>query len=374
MNRDRLKATVLSLALPLVLSHCSSSSEESTDSQETTAVQTRTFNTWRVEPAEHTHSVNLTGRVVSLQKLDVVSRVQGVAQRTPKPFEAGVEFQKGEVLLALEDTDFRYNLSAQKSQFLASLTRIMSDVKLDYPDLFPAWKNYLERIELDGPLPEVPEIKNEQFRFFLAAQNILNQYYSIRSNEEVLDRYVIRAPFTGALTLAQVDPGSLVNPGMKLGEFIQTDTYEVHASVSVSELAQLQEGKQLTMSSRALAGQEWQAKVSRIGKRVDPATQAVPVYLTIQGEELREGMYLQGVLPTEELKDVVALPKNLLTRKNEVHVIQDGRVYLKSVTPVKYGAERVWIRGLQDGDEVITDEIYEPIQGIAARSQAKEVL
>ncbi|MEM9830414.1 MAG: efflux RND transporter periplasmic adaptor subunit [Bacteroidota bacterium] len=341
-------------------------SQKVTESTEEEYIQT--FSTIQVELGTIRSQVSLTGRVVPLQKIDVIARVQGIAKSTNKPFEEGITFRQGEVLITLEDDEFRSNLAAQKSQFLASLVRIMSDIKLDYPANFEAWNQYLKNLDIERPLAKLPEVNNDQLRYFLSANNISNLYHTIKGQEETLAKYTIRAPFTGAVTQAMVDPGALVSPGIKLGEFIRTDQYEVQAAVSVEDLELVEVGQTIPLTSRNIRG-EWEGRVSRIGQRIDPATQSVSVYLLVSGERLKEGLYLIGNVSSRTYERAVEVPKTALTRQNQVYVIEDSTVRLKDVTPLDYRETTVVVQGLAQNDQVITDPVTSPIQGITAVSK-----
>lgn len=371
MNIRKLVIYLVALLLPGLLWQCSESSgeEQPTTATTTPTEHVRQFTTLSVAPGPVKHQVSLTGRVVPLQKIDVFAQVQGVAEARRKLFEEGATFQRGEVLLSLDDDEFRSNLAAQKSQFLASLVRIMSDLKLDYPAAFEAWNRYLKNLDIDKPLPALPEVPEDQLRYFLSANNIFNLYYSIQSQQETLQKYTIRAPFTGAVTQAMVDAGGLVSPGVKLGEFIRTDQYEVQAAVSVEDLELVEVGQTIPLTSRNLKG-AWEGKVSRIGKRVDPATQSVSVYLLVSGETLKEGMYLIGTLSSHTYENAVEVPKGALTRQNQVYVIKDSTVQLKDIIPLEYQDETVIVQGLAQNDQVITDPVTSPIQGITAVSKS----
>ena len=57
------------------------------------------------------------------------------------------------------------------------------------------------------------------------------QYYSIKNIEKRLSKYNITAPFNGVLTEALVTKGTLIRPGQKLGEFIDTSVFEIELAI-----------------------------------------------------------------------------------------------------------------------------------------------
>ncbi len=368
MKTTKNAALTLFLILPVIFWQCSGTSGKEKAEEPVVANNMRRFNTTVVQPGTIDHSLNITGRVVPLQKIGIIAEVQGIARPTEKPLKEGVVFRQGQVLVSIDDTDFRYDLSAQKSQFLNAMVRIMSDLKLDYPDHFGEWNRYLSTIDVTRTLPELPEVQDAQLRYFLAANDVFNLYYSLKSKEETLRDFRIYAPFTGAVTRSDLDPGNLVTPGARLGEFIRTDRYEVQAAVSAGEIDRIKPGQVIELTSRAVQGQ-WQGKVSRIGKSVDASTQSVAVYLLVSGEDLKEGMYLEGKFATRAYENAVEIPGETLTRKNQVYVIEDSIVRLKDVVPLEFLENTVIVQGLAPGDQLITDPIQSPIQGIAAVSK-----
>ena len=368
MQTMRVTMYLFLLALPAGFWLCTSSSGKEKEEMAMKVGNIRRFNTLLVQPGEIEHKLNITGRVAPLQKIDVIAQVQGIAQPTARLFKEGVVFQAGQTLVSIEDAEFRNSLTASKSQFLSSLVRIMSDLKIDYPNDFQRWNTYLSKLEVTRSLEELPKVEDAQLRYFLSANNIFDQFYTIKSQEEILDRYVIRAPFTGAVTRAYVDPGGLVSPGARLGEFIRTDQYELQAAVSAGDIHRVRPGLVIELTSKTVHG-KWKAKVTRIGKSVDSSTQSVAVYLSVKGDDLKEGMYLEGELGSGSYKNAVEIPKSMLTRKNQVYVIEDSVVRLKSVTPLEFRNQMVIVQGLALNDELITDTILSPVQGIIAASK-----
>ncbi|MBV6647379.1 MAG: HlyD family efflux transporter periplasmic adaptor subunit, partial [Cyclobacteriaceae bacterium] len=348
--------------LPLLFWQCVESTGKELEDETVEEGYVRRFNTRRVSPESMQRILNITGRVVPLQQINVVAQVQGIALPISKPFKTGTTFRKGQTLVAIDDTEFRSNLTAQKSQFLSSLVRIMSDLKLDYSDDFHDWNSYLDKLDITKTLHELPEVDNKQLRYFLAANDIYNLFYNIRSKEETLGKYRIKAPFDGAVTSAKVDVGNLVSPGAGLGSFIRTDKYEVQTAVSTSDIDLIRLGQKIRLTSSDNPT-VWEGEVSRIGKSVDQRTQAVSVYLEVNGLGIREGMYLEGQLLVGSYDHVVELPKNLLTRQNQVHTLVNGTVQLKDVKPVEFYESTVVVEGLTEGEELILDPGQSPIQG-----------
>ena len=329
---------------------------------------TRSFQTLRVENKDLPFAIALTGRVEAESAIDLYAEVQGKMLPSYKPFKEGISYNKGQVLLKIDDEEARYNLQSQKSRFLNAIVRMMSDLKFDYPEAHKKWSAYLENYDNNDPLVELPATDNPQVKYFLASRNIYDQYYSIKGLESRLDKYTIRAPFNGALKQANVDPGMLVNPQMMLGKFIRTDLFQVTAAVSLSDLKYIEIGDQLNLRSRDATGQ-WKAVVSRIGKAVDSNTQSVKVFLRVQGNDLKDGMYLEGEINGSTIEKAIKISSNLMTRNNQVYTIQENVVKLESVIPVRYEQDQIIVKGLEDGQLMINEPVNQPIEGTRASAK-----
>lgn len=311
----------------------------------------RVVNVSTFETGSFPTEIRITGRVASVDRVELFSEVQGVLISGDRPFRTGNRFQEGDVLVRLDNTEAALELASTRSRFQSALSAMLPEIRLDFPDRFETWAAYVEDINPKEPLPQFPEITDRTERFFFSANDIFGQYFSIRSAESRLEKFTIKAPFNGELRMADTFPGTLISPGVKLGEFFG-DTHELESFVSVSDLDFIENGSRVTLKSPALE-QELTGRISRIGRSVDPTTQAFPVFVEISSPKLRDGLYLEGRIRGRTLDDVSEIPRNLLTRENTVMVIEDGIATHRNVEPVYFNRETVLVRGLSSSDQVI---------------------
>jgi len=367
--------TISVLASLLVLVSCSSSkpkpTEEEADQVSTTAPQEsmlRDFATLEARPDTQARTLNLTGRLQPLEALQLVAEVPGKTLETTKILNEGVTYRRGEVMVRIDDRQTRLNLQAQKSQFQSALVRLLAKMELDYPNAHPTWDKYVRNFDEAEPLPELPEISDDQLNFFLSANEVFSTYYTIKSAEEQLPKYQIAAPFTGIITQGSLPPGSVVNPGMGFAQFSRTDIFELKLAVSTADIEGFQPGRKINVSHRN-TGKTYQGTVHRLGGTIDASTQSVPVFVRVSGRGLRQGMFLETDMALSSMESVVELPITALNRENQVHVIRDSVVVLQEVRPVQFQGSRVWVSGLKAGERVITESLNEPIVGIKARPE-----
>lgn len=274
--------------------------------------------------------IAIDGRLSAYEQVHLVANVSGILLPTSKEIKKGKFFKKGDLLFDIDQRKAKFNLFALRSNLLNAITLIMPDLKLDYPTAFEHWKAYLEDFEVEEAVKPLPEVSSEQEKYYVAAKNIYQLYYNIKSAEATLSDFKIYAPFSGVITFANVFPGTLVMPGQALATIINTSRYELEAPVAEQDLKYLKRGNTVNLQADGSAA-SWLGKVERLGNQIDPVTQSIPVYISVSGKGLREGMYLRGQVKGNPLQDVVKIPKSLIVNQTYLFTLQDS---LLSLTPL----------------------------------------
>lgn len=302
-------------------------------------------------PGSITTDISITGRIKAVERIEVFSEVQGVLITGTKPFRTGNRFERGDVLVQLDGTEKELDLFAQRSRFQSAIAGLLPTIRTDFPDNFDAWAAYVADFNSEQALADLPEIKNRQERFFIAANDIISQFYTIRAAENRVGKFTIRAPFSGELREADAFPGTLIQANTRLGEFIG-DVFELETFISLSELDFISVGDVVSLHS-AITGLEVEGTISRIGSSVNAQTQAFPVYVQLESPKLKDGLYFEGSISGRTLDDVVEIPRNLLTRENTVLIIEDGIATHREVEPRFFKRDTVLVSGINGDDDVI---------------------
>ncbi len=310
--------------------------------------------------------VPITGRLRARQKIELFAEVSGRLERGDKPFQEGVFFQQGEVLLRLEHRDQELQLIAQRSAFHSQILRLIPDLKIDYASEAPAWEQYVQRFDAARPLPNLPELSSDKARNFLALNQIFNQYYSITAAEALLAKYTIRAPFNGVISSGKLDPGNLIRVGTRLGEFLSPGRYELEASIAQTDLAYVKAGQSVELSEGP--GQATHTGIiERISPVLDAGTQTVKVYVQVSGQGLREGLYLSGMILGSSVDDAYAIDRSLLRDDGSVWVVQDEALLPRQTEHLFSFGQKVAVRGLNNGDQLVVQRLAGAYAGMPVR-------
>lgn len=306
----------------------------------------------------------IQGRARALDRMELFAEVNGVVLKQGKEFRKGVRFNAGELLLVLDAEEAELGLVAQRSSFLQLLTGSLSDLKVDFPERYEAWRSYTSEVDVQDRLPELPEPQSDREKFFLSNRGIYNQYYTIRSSEERLDKYRLYAPFSGEVLSSNVNQGSLVRAGQKIGDFVGLRGFEIESALSRESLGVVKQGDSVSFTSQEgelqLAG-----RVSRIGSSIDPNTQSATVYCTVEHPDMRDGLYLSGVIHSQALEGVTRLPLELLVEGEKVFAIEgDSLLRLVEVEVRHRSSKEVLVSGLAEGSSILAEPVANAFDGM----------
>ena len=305
-----------------------------------------------------------SGRLVSKNRIELFSEVQGVMEQTKRVFKPGEKFKKGEIIVHIRSDDFYANLQAQKSNLQNLITSILPDLRLDFPDAYEKWDKYIREFDIQKPVVDLPEPSSEKEKFFITGRNIYSTYYNTKNSEIIYQKYNLRAPFDGILTDASVTPGTLVRQGQRLGEFIDPSIYEMEVSVSKTMIQSISVGKKVKVVDPESKDHTWDGEIVRINGKVDQATQTVQVFIDVKGNTLREGMYLEAHINGEKKENAFEFSRNLLVNERYVYVVLDGKLVMKEVEPIHYTQKTVVVRGIEDGEILVSTSIPGAYEGM----------
>ncbi len=310
--------------------------------------------------------ITTSGNLTAKNKIDLFAEVQGVLKPSSKDFKAGTTYSRGENIIRINSDEFYANLQSQKSNFYNSITSIMPDIRLDYPNEFQKWQAYLNSFDINKPTPKLPVMNSDKEKFFISGRGINTAYYNVKNLEVKLGKYNLRAPFTGILTEALVTPGSLVRVGQKLGEFIDPSVYEMEVSVNAEFADLLKKGNTVELHNLEKT-KEYTGKVIRINGKVDATSQTIKAFIQVAHKDLREGTYLEADLTARSEKDAVEISRKLLVDNKQMYVVRDSVLDLIDVKPVYFSAEKAVIKGLENGTLMLSKPTPGAYQGMQVK-------
>ncbi|MEE9571809.1 MAG: HlyD family efflux transporter periplasmic adaptor subunit, partial [Candidatus Neomarinimicrobiota bacterium] len=161
--------------------------------------------------------------------------------------------------------------------------------------------------------------------------------------------------FNGVVTQSNINPGTLVRNGQKLGEFINTYLYEMAVPVKTSDLHKISIGKVAELNTVA-NDKIYKGKIVRINSTVDQQTQSVQVYIQSSDKGILDGMFFNVAIKVQSDKMLARIPLQAIHNGNQVKVKTDESNKLVDVTIVEKTATNYLVEGLEDGSLVVIDK------------------
>lgn len=312
------------------------------------------------------------GNLQAKKRVELYAEVTGVFKSTGKLFRTGQAYQAGETIIAIDNTEFYAQVKSARSNLNNQITAIMPDLKLDYPESFQQWQDYLADFNVDSSIPKLPVPKNDKEKYFITGRNIYTTYYNIKNLESRLGKFRITAPFSGVLTETMVSEGTLVRNGQQLGEFIHAGIYEIQVAVSAEFVDLLQIGKGVEMRNISDT-KSYQGKVTRINAKVDQASQTVITVIEVAHPDLKEGMYLTANIQAQKIENAIEINRSLLQNGNQLFTLEEGQLVLTDVIPVHFSDKTVVLKGVEDGTVIIAKPVPGAYEGmiVITEEQAK---
>lgn len=315
--------------------------------------------------------VTANGNLTAKQRVELYAEVQGVFKKGSKLFKEGQAFRQGESIISIDAAEYSASVQSAKSNLFNQLTAIMPDLRLDYPDIYSKWQDYLTNFDMSKNTTALPEMISEKEKFFISGRGILTSFYNVKNLEQRLSKYRITAPFSGVLTEALVTEGTLVRAGQKLGEFINPEVYELEVAISktYTDLLKVGESVELTNLDDDI---KYKGRVSRINGSIDQASQTVKAYIEVKNKNLREGMYLEANLDAKKEENAIEVDRGLLLEGNQIYVIRDSVLDIIDVNPVYFSDKRVVLKNVPNGVTIMSKPLSGAYTGMAVKIYSEQ--
>src|SRR6056300_1464906 len=296
--------------------------------------------------------LELYGKLNAINRVDVLAEVSGSFVGGTRDFLEGKSFRRGEIMIQLDNSEAKANVMSLKGNFINSVLAILPDIKMDYPEDYARFESYYNGLSLSSTLPALPEAAGTLEKF-LIARGIQSAYYQVKSAEERLAKFSIRAPFDGVVAVANVKRGNLVSPGRALGTFVGSGTFEIKSAVTLAYADDLSVGQSVRFTSPDIEG-NWTGRIDRISPIVDGASQSINVIATVQGKELREGMYLTGTIEGLTVENAMRVPSYVVFDNEYVYTVENDSVLQKQkIHVVEWLDDSIIITGIEEGTKLV---------------------
>ena len=277
--------------------------------------------------------LSYTGTFVALREVMLIPQVHGEVELVS--FEEGDVVKEGKTLVQIDDDLLQAQYIAAEASYQTA-------------------KRNVERHESAAGSGGVSKLQLDSYQLNLkSAESQLKQL----SKQIELSR--MTAPFTGTITLRDVEPGSVVG-GSAIARITDLTQLKLEVSVPEKEIMLFKEGESARITTDIYPGQIIQGKIEYVADRGDNAhNYTVRVLIRNTGANtLKAGMYGTVITSKDLSKSSLIIPRAALlgSAKNpQVFVIEDNKAVLKDIQTGHTNNEFVEVlSGLKEHDMVVT--------------------
>jgi RND family efflux transporter MFP subunit len=337
-------------------------------------------------PTSHAYSVTAQGTVQPRTTSSLVAEVAGRVLSVDEDFNEGGFFEEGQVLLVLDDRDYRAALAAAEADVATARLTVAREEE-ESRVAREEWDRFQREGEPTSLVLREPQLA--QAKALLSSAEA-----RLEKARRDLDRTRIRAPFRGRVRAKMQDVGDYLAPGTPTASIYAVDFAEVRLPMKDNDLAYLDlplglrtdSGEDQRGPSVALRGEfagamhSWTGYVHRTGGEIDARTRMLDVVVRVadpygkgaapDGTPLSVGMFVEATIEGRVLTTAILVPRSALINERQIAVANgDERLELRDVEVLRTSRDQAILGGgLAAGDRVIVSRLDFIVDGMKIRT------
>ncbi len=312
------------------------------------------------------YRINGFGRIYPVKSVTLIPEVQGKIIYVNKKFNEGEFFKKNEVILKIDDRDYKINLKIEE----AKLKSLLEDLKIEEAKSISATK------ELKTAYKLINEIDNRSIYIIERKPYIKKIKEEINATKERikkakldLNRTVIRAPFNCIITKKYVDLGGYVSPGIKIADIVLSGNYYVRGNIVLSDLKYLKD-KNAAAYVYFQNGNLMKARLKYIEKELDKKGMMVKIILSLIPKNDNNVFlydYVTFDIIGKELRNIFRINRRGLRENDTVWLVENGYLKIKKVNIIFKDLKYAYTFDLNENDEIIITNLSSVTDGIKVK-------
>ena len=316
------------------------------------------------------------GSVQPHNQTAITPRVSGRVIHISPKFESGSFFDKNDILLEIDPTDFRAaRISAEA--LLARSEAALAQEKARAEQALLDWNDLGYTTPPTDLVLRKPQLKE-------AEANVKAARAELAGAQRNLERTKVLAPYAGRVRERVVGLGQSVNPTSRLGDIFSTNFAEIRLSLSARELAHIQlpnnpEDSPIPITLHDALTENsnlsWQGSIVRTEGSLDEKSRKLFIIARVNDpfglhsktqSPLRIGQPVRATIPGNIIPQVFIIPRKTLRRPNQILLVnpEDSTLLRQDISPIWSDRENLIVNTqLTAGWHLITNRISTSANG-----------
>ena len=277
------------------------------------------------------------GEAYTEKRVAVKAEVGGVVKNLYAA--EGRHVREGDLLVELDDREYRLNLERLEAQRLRYLSELFLERQFSVDERPPAQALVDKVAKAQSDYDHV----SEGFKSGVASQADLEKAQAAlelalieagRKKDEVqaatkgltqaevdvklarlnLEKTRIRAPFAGIITDLKLSPKERLDPGRELFTLVDISRIKVKAKVLESEVGKVVAGRDVDLRFSAFPSRSFKGRIEAVSPIINAEDKTCGVYVTMDNpsEEIKPGMHAEVEFPTEIFTGRLLVPQQAI--------------------------------------------------------------
>jgi RND family efflux transporter MFP subunit len=326
------------------------------------------------------------GTVIPKVQVEIVPQVAGNVVYVNPQFKPGGFIRAGQTILKVDPRD--YELALRQAEALVADALVKLD--LEKAEAQVARKEW----EQINPNTEPTSALVLREPYVRQAQALLDSAQAQLDKAGLnLERTHLSLPVDAVVISEKVDLGQFAGVGQSVGVAYGTDLVEIQVPLENEKLAWLHipgnpvsingaepsDEKTVAQVTAQFAGgfHTWTGYVKRTVGQVDRTSRLVSVVVEVpepfensdSRPPLLPGMFVEVLIEGKVLKNGVAVPRDAVHGNNEVWVVEDGRIRIKTLDIIRTDKDMAYAAsGLDDGAQIAVSALDVVTDGMKVRT------
>jgi len=296
--------------------------------------------------------IEANGTVIPSEYVELRPEISG--RLTYLNLSEGKNIAKGVVIARVNDADLRAQYQKSKVQLdLAQKTVERYKQLLDI--------NGLNQADYDAALNQVNSLKADMVY-----------------TQALIDKTVIKAPFSGVVGLRQVSPGAFVTQATVIATLQQTQQVKIDFTLPDMYADAIRIGASVDLQTDAATKAKSKAVIVATEPGANTETRNLKVRALLQGAKVNPGAFVKVFIDAGKQRSSVKIPANCIIpddRNNQVILVKNGLAKFVNITTGIREANSVEVlSGINPGDSVIVTGVLfaRPKSKVKVRSVKKQ--
>lgn len=336
------------------------------------AVAKISVETLTLKPQLYPIVINSYGTVKPKTSSVLISQVSGEINKISQQFRDGGFFEKGDVLVELDDRDHRAEVKINQASLL-SAKQVLLEEQARAKQALIDWQRLGNGAQASALVLREPQLAAAQAQVLSAEANL-------EKAQLQLERTNIMAPFAGRILTKHVDLGRVVASNTQLADIYAVDYVEIRLPINNKDLSYIVlpeeyrssnkklEGPNVKITSDLIGKQHWQGKIVRTEGAIDESSQQL--YIVAQIDDpydvsskskvapIKIGQYVNAEIVGKTIEQALVIPNSAIYQGSYVYIaenINDKTVLQRKEIIIRWqnAKEAIIESGLSVGDNLV---------------------